>query len=88
MPVGQSEQTPPARVALFVHAGFVEGVLEVHRWAVLVPGIMVVQRFTGIAIDSVQDLRDNKTRITKPKGNNTLRRWDEVFSGTAERESA
>jgi hypothetical protein len=47
----------------------------------------VIQRFIGIAIDSVQDLRDNKTRITKPKGNNTLRRWDEVFSGTAERES-
>ena len=34
----------------------------------------VIQRFIGIAIDSVQDLRDNKTRITKPKGNNTLRR--------------
>jgi hypothetical protein len=47
----------------------------------------VIQRFTGMAIDSVQDLRDNKTIITKPKGNNTLRRWDEVFSGTAERES-
>ena len=47
----------------------------------------VIQRFIGIAIDSVQDLRDNTTRITKPKGNNTLRRWDEVFSGTAERES-
>jgi hypothetical protein len=47
----------------------------------------IIRRFTGIAVDSVQDLRDNKTRIMKPKGNNTLRRWDEVFPGTAEHES-
>jgi len=39
----------------------------------------VIQRFTGISIGSLQDLRDNTCKITKPKGNNTLRRWDEVF---------
>jgi hypothetical protein len=39
----------------------------------------VIQRFIGISIDSLQDLRDNKCKINKPKGNNTLRRWDEVF---------
>jgi hypothetical protein len=41
----------------------------------------VVERFVGIAISAVQDLRNNKREITKPKGNNTLRRWDEVFPG-------
>jgi hypothetical protein len=39
----------------------------------------VVQRFTGISIGSLQDLRNIECTITKPKGNNTLRRWDEVF---------
>ena len=47
----------------------------------------VIQRFTGISIGSLQDLRDSNCRITKPKGNNTLRRWDEVFPGTGEPES-
>ena len=39
----------------------------------------VLKRFTGISISSFQDLRDIKRLIAKPKGNNTLRRWDEVF---------
>ena len=42
----------------------------------------MIERFTGISIGSLQDLRDSNCRITKPKGNNTLRRWDEVFPGT------
>ena len=46
----------------------------------------VIQQFTGISIGSLQDLRDSNCRITKPKGNNTLRRWDEVFPGTGEPE--
>jgi hypothetical protein len=44
----------------------------------------VVQRFTGISIGSLQDLRNIECTITKPKGNNTLRRWDEVFSSNDE----
>jgi hypothetical protein len=47
----------------------------------------VVNRFTGISIASLQNLRGKTRKITKPKGNNTLRRWDEVFPGTAGRES-
>ena len=47
----------------------------------------VVQRFTGISIGSLQDLRDSKCTISKPKGNNTLRRWDEVFPRTDEHEA-
>jgi hypothetical protein len=47
----------------------------------------VIQRFTGISIGSLQDLRDNKCKITKPKGNNTLLRWDEVFPGSDEQGS-
>ncbi len=39
----------------------------------------VIQRLVGISIGSVQYLRDEKRIIKKPKGNNTLRRWDEVF---------
>jgi hypothetical protein len=39
----------------------------------------VIQRFIGISISSVQDLRSRQCKIAKPKGNNTLRRWDEVF---------
>lgn len=47
----------------------------------------MIHRFTGISIGSLQDLRDSKCKITKPKGNNTLRRWGEVFPGTDERAS-
>jgi hypothetical protein len=38
-----------------------------------------IQRFTGISIGAVEDLRNCRFTITKPRGNNTLRRWDEVF---------
>jgi hypothetical protein len=44
----------------------------------------VAQRFTGISIGSLQDLQNIECTITKPKGNNTLRRWDEVFGSKAE----
>ena len=47
----------------------------------------VVRRFTGISIGSLQDLRNIECTITKPKGNNTLRRWDEVFRSSAEPQS-
>lgn len=39
----------------------------------------VIQRFVGIAIELVEDLRQIDRTIVKPKGNNTLRRWSEVF---------
>jgi hypothetical protein len=39
----------------------------------------VIQRFVGIAIELVEDLRQTGCTIVKPKGNNTLRRWNEVF---------
>jgi hypothetical protein len=48
----------------------------------------VIQHFTGISISELQDLRDNKSTIVKPKGNNTLRRWKEVFPDTGEHESS
>jgi hypothetical protein len=48
----------------------------------------VIQHFTGISISELQDLRDNKSTIVKPKGNNTLRRWKEVFPDTGERDSS
>ena len=44
----------------------------------------VIQRFTGISIGSLQDLRHKECKIAKPKGNNTLRRWDEVLPGCDE----
>ncbi|HEX3745799.1 MAG TPA: hypothetical protein VHW09_17780 [Bryobacteraceae bacterium] len=47
----------------------------------------VVRRFTGISIGSLQDLQNIECTITKPKGNNTLRRWDEVFGSSAEHKS-
>jgi hypothetical protein len=39
----------------------------------------VAKTFIGISIDLLQDLRNVKEVIVKPKGNNTLRRWEEVF---------
>jgi hypothetical protein len=39
----------------------------------------VVKRFIGISIGSPEDLRHVRRTIIKPKGNNTLRRWHEVF---------
>jgi len=40
----------------------------------------VLGGFVGIAIDSYQDLRDVRQVVAKPRGNNTLRRWTEVFA--------
>ena len=40
-----------------------------------------VRRFVGISVAAFQDLSGSPHRITKPKGNNTLRRWAEVFPG-------
>ncbi|MDE3165954.1 MAG: hypothetical protein KGN36_09120 [Acidobacteriota bacterium] len=39
----------------------------------------VAKTFVGITIDTPEDLQHLDERIIKPKGNNTLRRWDEVF---------
>jgi hypothetical protein len=39
----------------------------------------VVQKFIGISIEAPENLRHIRQLILKPKGNNTLRRWDEVF---------
>jgi hypothetical protein len=39
----------------------------------------VIQQFVGISIEVLQDLRGINCPIAKPKGNNTLRRWSEVF---------
>jgi hypothetical protein len=39
----------------------------------------LIQGFVGIAIELVEDLRQIDRTIVKPKGNNTLRRWNEVF---------
>ncbi len=45
----------------------------------------VVKRFIGICIESPEDLRHVRQTIVKPGGNNTLRRWDEVFRSTEPR---
>ncbi len=42
----------------------------------------VIHQFVGIAIELVEDLRQIDRTITKPRGNNTLRRWSEVFPST------
>jgi hypothetical protein len=39
----------------------------------------VLKKFTGITIAELQDVRHITCSIQKPLGNNTLRRWDEVF---------
>ena len=39
----------------------------------------VLGRFIGISITAVQDLRDIRSEIPRPTGNNTIWRWDEVF---------
>ncbi len=39
----------------------------------------VVGRFTGLCITDVVDLRLSTIPIPRPAGNNTLRRWEEVF---------
>ena len=39
----------------------------------------VIQRFVGITIEAPLDVDHIKLTITKPTGNNTLRRWEEVF---------
>ena len=39
----------------------------------------VVKKYIGISIDAPQDLRHVKQTLVKPGGNNTLRRWVEVF---------
>lgn len=36
-------------------------------------------RYTGIAITPVVDLDDSSTAVPRPRGNNTIRKWDEVF---------
>jgi hypothetical protein len=41
----------------------------------------VLERLTGISLASVKDVRD--ILIINPKGNDTLRRWDEVARCTA-----
>jgi hypothetical protein len=39
----------------------------------------LVCQFIGIAIEPPEDLGHIRRLIIKPRGNNTLRRWDEVF---------
>jgi hypothetical protein len=39
----------------------------------------VVKKYIGISIDAPEDLRHVRQTVVKPAGNNTLRRWDEVF---------
>lgn len=40
----------------------------------------IIGRYVGISIGPIEDLRDCRIAIRKPAGNNTLRRWNEVFS--------
>ncbi|MGA9625522.1 MAG: hypothetical protein WBL65_26750 [Bryobacteraceae bacterium] len=44
----------------------------------------VLKKFTGISIAQIQDLRHITGTIPRPTGNNTLRRWGEVFPHRAE----
>ena len=37
------------------------------------------ERYTGIAIRPLVDLDDSDTPIPRPRGNNAIRKWDEVF---------
>ena len=39
----------------------------------------VLKKFVGITITDVRDIDDIPCSISHPPGNNTLRRWDEVF---------
>lgn len=39
----------------------------------------VLRKFTGISISELHDLRGVTSEIPRPSGNNTIRRWDEVF---------
>lgn len=41
----------------------------------------VLKKFVSITISDLQDLRDIACSIPHPPGNNTLRRWEEVFPG-------
>jgi hypothetical protein len=41
-----------------------------------------LNRFTGISIEVSQDLSQVPCEIPKPRGINTIRRWNEVFGGT------
>jgi hypothetical protein len=38
------------------------------------------ERFTGISIKVLQDLGGGRCSVPRPAGNNTIRRWDEVFA--------
>jgi hypothetical protein len=40
------------------------------------------KRFTGISIEILQDLKNVARAIERPGGNNTIRRWSEVFGAT------
>jgi len=39
----------------------------------------ILKRYVGISIEKPEDLEHIKCSVTKPGGNNTLRRWEEVF---------
>ena len=39
----------------------------------------VLKKFTGITLAALEDVHHITWSIAKPLGNNTLRRWDEVF---------
>jgi hypothetical protein len=41
-----------------------------------------LNRFTGISIEVSQNLERVLCNVPKPRGNNTIRHWNEVFSGT------
>jgi len=40
----------------------------------------VIGRFTGLSIEAIEDLRHITAAIPRPPGNNTIRRWGEVFA--------
>ena len=44
----------------------------------------VLKKFVGITIADLQDVRDITSSISHPPGNNTLRRWGEVFPSAGE----
>lgn len=41
-----------------------------------------LKRFTGISVEVSQNLEGVTRDIPRPGGNNTIRRWNEVFTGT------
>lgn len=74
--------------ALFDMFAFVDESLSDRMLSVGYTPDPVLHKFVGITIADILDLRHLSCTVRRPAGNNTLRRWAEVFSSPRIRRQA